>query len=162
MKSISRLLIVYLIVSACNPAQKTVTYSATGKVVTLSAGDFTHQPQSMHQHATYNSNENSIELMRSVALNNGYIVKTTAYPLKAGTYRFYARVKVSAGNSSDPVVQLHAINKGKVIANLNIMGPDAASGFKDYVVEFDAKEDLFSFAVHSNGRNDVAVVKAQN
>ncbi|MGC4232330.1 MAG: GxGYxYP family putative glycoside hydrolase [Niabella sp.] len=159
MMSVSRLFIFCLILSACGPAQKTGTGAGSSTVVTLNANDFTHQQQSMHTHANYDSDKGSVELIRSVALNHGYVVKSAAYKLKAGTYRFSARIKVSAGNSLDPVVQLHAINSGKIVANLNIMGAEAAPAFKDYAVEFDAKEDLFNFAVHSNGRNDVEFEK---
>ena len=148
-----------LLMAGCNPAQQLDKKAANEKVLELQAKDFINKPENVHKNSKYEEGRRSVTLQRGVAFNNGYLVKTDDQPIKAGTYKFSARVQVSPGNSLDPVVQLHAIKGGKVIANLNIMGPEQVAGFKDYSVEFDVNGDPVSFGIHSNGRNDVEFEK---
>ena len=147
------------ILFGCSSQQQLKNKDVNEKVFELRAGNIAATPNSIHRNAKYNKQTETIDITRGVAFNSGYAVKSTAYPVAAGTYRFTARLKISPGNTSDPVVQLHAINRGRVIANLNIFGAGTGEGFKDYSVEFDAKNDQYSFGIHTNGRNDVVVEK---
>ncbi|GHU97920.1 hypothetical protein FACS1894211_00720 [Clostridia bacterium] len=125
------------------------------KTLTVQARDFIETSHTVHPNAYMTENYTALALDKSINTNAGYVARTIDYRLAKGAYRFSAQARVSIGNETDPVLQLHAVKGGKAVANLNIMGPKSKSIYTDYAIEFETEDAFVSFGLYSNGRNDV-------
>ena len=125
-------------------------------VLTVAAADFVSSTHRVHERAYMDSAYTALCLDADVENSEGYLAQTIGYYLDEGTYRFTARARVSLGNGSDPVVELHVLDRsGRVAAALQINGPTRKSVFVDYALNVTLPKDYYRFALYTNGRNAV-------